>query len=67
MPIYDHNKDLISIPIKCAMQHWERQKERIEEDKVNRLNYKHDGCILGRPDGPDWGQIILEKICLYYC
>lgn len=52
MPIYDHNKDLISVPIKCGMQHWRRQKERVGEDKLDGLNYKHDGGILGIPDGP---------------
>lgn len=30
--------------------------------KMGGVNYSSDGCNIGRPERPDWKQIVLEKV-----
>lgn len=48
----------------CEVYAEKKWKKREEDKQVDGLGYKSDGCIVRGPEGIDWGQIILKKVCL---
>ncbi|KAM6442260.1 protein TBATA [Liasis olivaceus] len=55
--------DPLPIPVPKLSVGGKKEKKRTTSNKMDGLDYSSNGCTIGRPEGPGWDEILLEKSC----